>query len=139
MSMGLLDRAKQQAQDLSRKVEGKVDDVQSKRKVGDLLEQLGRIAYAEQTGRAVASGDADGAKIIADLKALEDQGVGVLTDGPAAGDATTAGPPPAPSPAPAPAPAPEAAPAPAPEAAPAPATAGAPPPPPPLPGGGTPA
>jgi len=76
--MGLLDRAKQQAQDLSRKVEGKVDDVQGKRKTGDLLEQLGRIAYAEQTGRASASADADAAKVVEELRALESQGVVVL-------------------------------------------------------------
>jgi hypothetical protein len=88
--MGLLDRAKQQAQDLKGKVEGKVDDVQSKRKASDLLEQLGRLAYAEQTGRAPATADAESAKVIEDLRSLEAQGVTVLTPadagGPAAGD-----------------------------------------------------
>jgi hypothetical protein len=81
--MGLLDRAKQQAQDLKGKVEGKVDDVQSKRRLNDLLEQLGRLAYAEQTGRATPNADADGAKLIDELRTLEGQGVDVLAAKPA--------------------------------------------------------
>jgi tagatose-1,6-bisphosphate aldolase len=76
--MGLLDRAKQQAQDLTRKVEGKVDDVQNKRRVNDLLEQLGRLAYAEQTGRPAPDADAAGAKVIEELRTFESEGVDVL-------------------------------------------------------------
>ena len=60
--MGLLDKAKQQAQELRGKVEGqaqelktkvedKVEDVQQQRKASELLEQLGRLVYAQRTER----------------------------------------------------------------------------------------
>src|SRR5438270_10509695 len=50
-TMALLDKVKSQAKDLKQKVEGKVEDVQDKRKADDLLDDLGRILFAERTGR----------------------------------------------------------------------------------------
>jgi hypothetical protein len=76
--MGLLDRAKQQAQGLKGKVEEKVEDVQGKRKAGDQLEAIGRVVYAERTGRAQANGDSELDRLVSELRALEDGGVTVL-------------------------------------------------------------
>jgi hypothetical protein len=80
MAMKFLDRAKQQAQELKDKVEGKVEDVQAKRKAADLLEELGRLAYAEKTSRPVSSAATESERIIGELRALEEQGVAVLPD-----------------------------------------------------------
>jgi CRISPR/Cas system type I-B associated protein Csh2 (Cas7 group RAMP superfamily) len=75
--MGLLDKAKSQAQELKGKVEGKVEDVQQKRKVSDLLERLGRLTYAQRTGRVVSDAEAD--RLVAELKELEDHGAEVAS------------------------------------------------------------
>jgi hypothetical protein len=76
--MGFLDKAKQQAQDLKVKVEGKVEDVQAKRKAGDLLDRLGRLVYAQRTDRPVADTDAEIAQLVEALRAMEADGASVL-------------------------------------------------------------
>jgi hypothetical protein len=76
--MGFLDKAKQQAQDLKVKVEGKVEDVQAKRKAGDLLDRLGRLVYAQRTDRPVADTDAEIAQLVEALRAMEAEGASVL-------------------------------------------------------------
>ena len=78
--MGFLDKAKQQAQDLKGKVEGKVEDVQSKRKAGELLDTLGRLVYAERTERPAADTDAQIAGLVDALRALEAEGISVLPE-----------------------------------------------------------
>jgi hypothetical protein len=83
--VGFLDKAKQQAQDLKVKVEGKVDDVQAKRKAGDLLDRLGRLVYAQRTGRPVADTDAEVARLVDALRALEAEGASVLPEAAGAG------------------------------------------------------
>ena len=76
--MALLDKVKSQAKDLKGKVEGKVEDVQAKRKVDDLLDDLGRILYAQRTERPMPDADAEISRIVDELKALEDEGAEVL-------------------------------------------------------------
>jgi hypothetical protein len=76
--MGLLDKAKQQAQELKGKVEGKVEDVQQKRKVSDLLEELGRLVYAQRSDRAAPAEEID--RVISELRTLEDQGAVVVSE-----------------------------------------------------------
>jgi hypothetical protein len=87
--MGFLDKAKQQAQDLKGKVEGKVEDVQAKRKAGELLDSLGRLVYAQRTERPAADTEGEIGRIVEALRALEAEGVSVLPEpastGPAAG------------------------------------------------------
>ena len=78
--MGFLDKAKQQAQDLKGKVEGKVEDVQAKRKAGDQLERLGRLVYAQRTDRPVADTDAQIASLVESLRAMEADGASVLPE-----------------------------------------------------------
>jgi hypothetical protein len=74
------EKAKVQAKDLKGKVEDKVDDVQAKRKADDFLDDLGRFSYAERTGRPITGSDAEIARIVAELKKLEDDGVPILPD-----------------------------------------------------------
>jgi hypothetical protein len=76
--MALLDKVKSQAKDLKDKVEGKVEDVQSKRKVDDLLDDLGRFLYAERTQRPLPDADKEISRIVDELKKLEDEGTAVL-------------------------------------------------------------
>jgi hypothetical protein len=83
--MGLFDKVKgqaekamAQAQDLKGKVGDKVDEVQMKRKADDLLDDLGRLLYAERIGRAMAGAEAEITRIVDELKGLEGQGVTIL-------------------------------------------------------------
>jgi hypothetical protein len=80
--MGILDKAKQQAQELKGKVEGKVEDVQAKRKATDLLETLGRLVYAERTDRPSPNADSEVERIISELRTLEADGVRVVPESP---------------------------------------------------------
>ncbi|HLY83856.1 MAG TPA: hypothetical protein VKQ71_12765 [Acidimicrobiales bacterium] len=74
------EKAKVQAKDLKGKVEGKVEDVQSKRKADDLLDDLGRFSFAERTGRPVSGADAEVDRIVGELTRLEAEGVKILPD-----------------------------------------------------------
>ena len=87
--MGILDKMKQQAAQLkdSEKVKGvtgkvkeKVEDVQARRKANDLLADLGRLLYAQQTGRTNATAEAEIARLVAELRALEDDGLTILPE-----------------------------------------------------------
>ena len=77
--MALFDKVKSQAMDLKDKVGEKVEDVQANRKAGVLLADLGRHVYAERTDRPAAPDrEAETARIVAELKKLEDEGAKVL-------------------------------------------------------------
>lgn len=83
--MGFLDKVKEQAekakgqaQDLKGKVGDKVEEVQGKRKVDDLLAELGRFLYAEQTGRPRPTAGTEVPRIVEELKTLEADGATVL-------------------------------------------------------------
>ena len=78
--MDVLDKAKLQAQELKTKLEAKVGDAQARRKAGGLLASLGRLAYAERTGRPAQDSDARIAAIVEALRALEADGVHVVPD-----------------------------------------------------------
>jgi hypothetical protein len=91
--MGLLDKVKEQAAHLkdnekvrevtgkvTEKVKDKVEDVQARRKANDLLADLGRLLYAQHTGRTNATADAEIARLVAELRTLEDDGLTVLPD-----------------------------------------------------------
>jgi hypothetical protein len=99
------EKAKVQAQDLKGKVGDKVDEVQSKRKADELLDDLGRFLYAERTGRTLPGADSEIERIVQELKALEDDGTAILPPTPS----SEAAPEPAAEPEPAPTPAPPAA------------------------------
>jgi hypothetical protein len=73
--MGLLDKAKAQAQQLAQKAqEGakgaqeKMETVQAKKKADGMLRDLGAWYYATQTGRDEGRGEAEMARIITELQ-----------------------------------------------------------------------
>ena len=87
--MGILDKVKEQAvhlkdsekvKEVAGKVKDKVEDVQARRKANDLLEDLGRLLYAQHTGRTNSTAEAEIARLVAELRALEDDGLTILPD-----------------------------------------------------------
>ena len=78
--MGLLDKAKDAAKTVGEKAkEGvaagqeKVDDMKSKKKIGDLKEELGGIVYAQRTGGAAADAETQITRIVGEIKEAEAQ------------------------------------------------------------------
>ena len=76
--MGLMDKMKAQATQISQKAQetardGKVkfDQAQAKRRADAMLRNLGALVYAERTGRAAADSQAQIDKLIADISAHE--------------------------------------------------------------------
>jgi hypothetical protein len=76
--MGLFDKVKGQAKDLKGKVGERVEDEKAKRRADDLLDDLGRVLYAEKTGRPITGADAEVSRVVAELRKLEDDGVTIL-------------------------------------------------------------
>ena len=76
--MGLLDKAREKATHLAEQAKDKIDDVKEKRKADELLDDLGRILYRQRTERAEATDEAEIARLVAELRALEDEGTTVL-------------------------------------------------------------
>ncbi len=76
--MGILDRAKQQATELRGRAEEKVQDIADKRHADQLLEQLGRLTYAERTERGQTDDGSASERIVAELRTLEGKGTPVL-------------------------------------------------------------
>ena len=90
--MGFVDKVKAQAAQVAEKAqEGiktgqeKVEEAQSRRKTDALLRELGALVYARHTGGASEGSDADIDRIVAEIRAQEDEhpavAVGVATDG----------------------------------------------------------
>lgn len=78
-----LDKAKEKAQQLGAAAKEKADDIKDKRKADDLLDDIGRIAYARHTGRGGPDDEARIGELIAQLKELEDGGTPILGAKPA--------------------------------------------------------
>ncbi len=93
--MGFLDKAKETASHLADQAKGKIDDVNAKRKVDDLLDDLGRVLYRQRTERGEPGDEAVIVGLVDELRKLEDEGAEVVA--PAAAPVVE----PAPSPAPA--------------------------------------
>jgi hypothetical protein len=103
--MGFLDKVKEQANSLATSVndtvnkgQSSLDQSQSRKHADGLLRDLGALVYARDTGRGDEAGDADIARLTAELQAHEAQGGAVdLTQRarpPAPGQAGGAPPPP---------------------------------------------
>jgi hypothetical protein len=76
--MGFLDKVKTQAatatslaKDAAQRGQAKLDAIQAKRAADALLRDLGAVVYGQHTGRASATADADGERLIASLRAHE--------------------------------------------------------------------
>ncbi len=77
-----LDKAKEKAQQLGTAAKEKADDIKDKRKADDLLDDLGRILYAQRTARSGADDETKITDIVAQLKALETEGTPILGEKP---------------------------------------------------------
>ncbi|MSO79197.1 MAG: hypothetical protein EXQ79_06285 [Acidimicrobiia bacterium] len=76
--MGLLDKAKEAAKTVGEKAkevgaagQEKVDDVKTKRRIGDLKEELGGIVFSQHAGSPAANADAEIARIVGEIKEAE--------------------------------------------------------------------
>jgi hypothetical protein len=121
--MSFLDKAKDKASQLANQAKEKVDETQNKRKVDDLLDDIGRIIYRQRTTGTVEPDDETAIDaLVAELKALADLGTDILGTKPAAAPATppTSNLPPPPAPGEVPSAAAPAAATPAPDAPPMP-------------------
>jgi hypothetical protein len=88
--MGLFEKAKEQAaihlkdrekvREMAEKVKAKVEDVQTQRKANDLLQDLGRLLYAQKTGRVNPTADTEIDRLVSDLRTLEDDGLTILPE-----------------------------------------------------------
>jgi hypothetical protein len=92
--MGFLDKAKEKATHLAGEAKGKLDEVKDKRKVDDLLDDLGRIVYRQRTERAEAGDEAEIVRLIDELRTLEAEGTEVVAPATPAADVATPPPPP---------------------------------------------
>jgi polyhydroxyalkanoate synthesis regulator phasin len=82
--MGFLDKAKETASHLSAQAKDKMDDVKDKRKVDDLLDDLGRILYRRRTDRGGPGDEAEIVALVEQLRKLEADGAEVIPPPPAA-------------------------------------------------------
>ena len=78
--MGLLDKVKTQAasatavaKDAAQRGQAKLDSMGAKRAADILLRNLGAVVYAQRTGRGAESADSDAERIVAMLKAHEEE------------------------------------------------------------------
>ena len=77
-----LDKAKEKAQQLGTAAKEKADDIKDKRKADDLLDDLGRIVYAQRTNRGGADDETKIVGIVDQLKTLETEGTPILGEKP---------------------------------------------------------
>lgn len=85
-----LDKAKEKAQQLSAAAKEKAEDIKDKRKADDLLDDLGRVAYARHTGRGGDDDETKIGEIVAQLQELETNGTPILGAKPSAPEAPPA-------------------------------------------------
>ena len=76
--MGFLDKAKEKASQLAEQAKDKIGDVKEKRKVDDLLDDLGRIVYRQRTERGEPGDEAEIVRLVGELRTLEAEGTDVL-------------------------------------------------------------
>lgn len=76
--MGILDKAKEAAKTVGEKAkEGvavgqeKVDELKTKKRIGELKEELGGIVFAQRTGGASANAESEITRIVGEIKTAE--------------------------------------------------------------------
>lgn len=73
--MGLLDKAKDTLTKATETAKDRFDDVIDRRRAEELLAEIGRVVYRQRTERGTDEDDADIARLVAELVALEAEGV----------------------------------------------------------------
>jgi hypothetical protein len=85
--VGFLDKAKEKASHLAEQAKDKIEDVKEKRKVDELLGDLGRITYRLRTERGEPGDEAEIVRVVGELRTLEAEGTDVIaTTSPPDGD-----------------------------------------------------
>jgi hypothetical protein len=102
--MGFLDKAKEKASQLADQAKDKFEDVKEKRKVDELLDDLGRIVYRQRTERGESGDEAEIVRLVDALRTLEAEGTVVFAPESAPSDEQPPPPPPSPPPPPPPVP-----------------------------------
>jgi DNA repair exonuclease SbcCD ATPase subunit len=76
--MGFLDKAKEKTTQLAGQAKEKYEDVKEKKKVDDLLDELGRILYRQRTERGGPEDEAEITRLVDELKKIEAEGADVI-------------------------------------------------------------
>jgi TolA-binding protein len=76
--MGFLDKAKEKTTQLAGQAKEKLDDAKEKKKIDDLLDDLGRILYRQRTERGEADDEAEITRLVGELQKLEAGGAEVV-------------------------------------------------------------
>ena len=76
--MGILDKAKEKAGHLAGQAKDKIEDVKEKRKVDDLLDDLGRIVYRQRTERGEPGDEDEIVRLVGALRTLESDGTDIV-------------------------------------------------------------
>ena len=78
--MGFMDKVKETAAKGTEMAKGaakagqdKIDEQKTKKKIGDLKEELGGVVYAQKTGTGNGSADAEIARLVSEIKEAEDE------------------------------------------------------------------
>jgi hypothetical protein len=84
--MGIIERTRATGRSLTGGVKRRIDDVKVLRRTDAALIELGRITYRQHTNRSEAADAERTSRLVADLEALEADGVDVFAVGPDAPD-----------------------------------------------------
>ena len=76
--MGFLDKAKEKAGHLAGQAKEKIEDVKEKRKVDDMLDDLGRIVYRQRTERGEPGDEDEIVRLVGELRTLESDGTDIV-------------------------------------------------------------
>ncbi len=97
--MGFMDKVKETAAKGTEMAKGaakagqeKLDEQKTKKKISDLKEELGGIVYAQKTGTANGSSDAEIERLVAEIKEAEDALATIGESSEDAGDAVASEP-----------------------------------------------
>jgi len=96
--MGFMDKVKETAAKGSEMAKGaakagqdKLDEQKTKKKIGELLEELGGVVYAQRTGTGNNSDDAEIERLVGEIKGAEEALAAIGTEDDDAGDSGDAG------------------------------------------------
>jgi hypothetical protein len=91
--MGFMDKVKETAAKGGEMAKGaakagqdKLDETKTKKKIGELKEELGGVVYAQKTGTGNGTADAEIERLVSEIKDAEDELASIGAEADAAGD-----------------------------------------------------
>ena len=76
--MGFMDKVMSKAQEVGKAGQAKVDEVQTKRHLDDLLRQMGALTYAAHAGREAPDGASKIEQLVSEVKEIENDHPGMV-------------------------------------------------------------